>query len=97
MKIRAYAGAYACGAVIRKLLGALIGGEGGEQRETTCYCLVSLRNAFNLHAVGSLHSKTLQLPEITYSQHQQNPFSKRGKCHFKDLIFAPHRNSPEDS
>lgn len=63
-------------ALIQELLWTLIVGKGGEQRKTTCYCLFWLRNTFNLHGAGTLHSKTPQLPEIMYSQQQQSPFSK---------------------
>lgn len=71
---------------------------GGNKGKTACYCSVWLHNTFNLHGAGTLHNKTLQLPEITYSQHQQNPFSKGGNTVFKDLICpTQHRNSPKYS
>lgn len=84
-------------ALIQELLWTLIVGKGGEQRKTTCYCLFWLRNAFNLHGVGTLHSKTPQLPEIMHSQQQQS--LQRENATFKYVIFTPtqHKNSPKGS
>lgn len=61
---------------------------GGQEKNNTCYCSVQLCNIFNLHGVGTLCSKPLQLPGIMYCQRNQNPFPRWVNAVLKDLIFT---------